>query len=246
MLLALPVGLAALPGCGGGTAAAAATGTTPTPTPAATGTGLSAVTSWASRPAVAASTGQAILVTDVGVNGSIWVSNGQAWVPLATPLTLAHKFSNARMDGTVGANTDVLLDSHTIPAYVLGPMSALRITAAYSFNGSGTANRAPQIKAYFGLGSYASGYYSLLDTRDQFSTQKSFLFNVTLQNKNSLLVNQIRPNDYALGASGNAFASAAIDFTQAVTLGFGALNNASSANAADQQVLEWLSIELIA
>jgi len=248
LMLGVPVGLAALPGCGGGgSAAAAAPEPAPLPVPVPPpASPITSVTSWAGRPSASAASGQAIMVTDVGVNGSIWYSNGTSWLPLATPLTLAHKFSNALMDGSVGANADVLLDSHTIEPYVLGPMSGLRISAAFSFPGGGSANKAPQIKAWFGTGSYAMGFFSLLDTRGQFSTQKSFLFNVTLQNKNSMAANQIRPNDYGIGASANAFGSAALDFTQAVTIGFGALNNSGSANAGDQQLLEWLSIELVA
>ena len=245
LMLGVPAGLAVLPGCGGGGSAAAAT-PSPAPVPAPPASPITTVTSWAGRPAASAASGQAIMVTDIGVNGSIWYSNGTSWLPLATPLTLAHKFSNARMDGSVGANADVLLDSHTIEAYVLGPTSGLRISAAFSFSGGGSANKAPQIKGWFGTGSYASGFFSLLDTRGQFSTQKSFLFNVTLQNKNSMVANQIRPNDYGIGASGNAFGNSALDFTQAVTIGFGALNNSASANAGDEQTLEWLSIELVA
>ena len=241
----LAAGVVALQACGGGGAAAAsspASGVGAGSAPVA----LATVTSWASRPEAAAVTGQAIMVTDVGVNGSIWISNGITWLPLATPLTLVHKFANAQMDGSVGANTDVYLDGITIPAYVLGPMSALRIVAAYSFLGNGTGNRAPRVKAWFGAATYASGFYDLLDTRGQFSTQRSALLEIRLQNKNSMAANQIRPNDYTSGASINAFADAAIDFSQAVSIGFGALNNAASANPADQQRLEWFSVELVA
>ena len=241
----MAAGLVALQGCGGGGSAGAAA------VPAgsvggAAGLTLAAVSSWASRPAASSSTGQAIMVTDVGSNGSIWISNGVSWVPLASPLTLFHRFSNAQMDGTVGANTDVLLDAVVIPAYVLGPMSGLRIVAAYSFPGGGTGDKAPQVKAWFGTGSYAAGFIGLLDTRGQFSTQKSFIFDVRLQNRNALAVNQIRPNDYGSGASGNAFADAAVDFSQNVTIGFGALNNSAAASPADQQRLEWFSVELFA
>lgn len=183
---------------------------------------------------------------DVGVGGSFWYSNGNAWVPLSNPLILAHKFSSARMDATVGQNADVLLDSCMIPAYLLGPSSALRITAAFSFPGSGTASKAPQVKAYFGVGTYASGFTTLLDSRGQFAAQKSFLLNVTLQNRNSMAANQIRPNDYGIGASKNAFANVAIDFTQDVTIAFGALNDSNSVSADDQQVLDWFSIEMLA
>ena len=242
----MAAGLVALQGCGGGGSVAAAAAPASGVAGGGSGMALPTVTSWASRPAASVSTGQAIMVTDVGVNGSIWVSNGVAWVPLATPLTLFHKFSNSQMDGSVGANTDVLLDAVTIPAYVLGPMSGLRIVAAYSFSGSGTGNKAPQVKAYFGLATYAAGFCSLLDSRGQFAAQKSFLLEVGLQNKNSLAANQIRPNDYGIGASINAFADAAVDFSQAVTIGFGALNNAASASPGDQQRLEWFSIELAA
>ena len=207
---------------------------------------ISPVSAWAARPAAVAATGQAVLVPDVGVGGSLWYSNGTAWVPMSNPLILAHKFSNARMNASVGQNSDVLLDSYTIPAYVLGPSSALRITAAFSFPGTGTASKAPQLKAYFGVGTYASGFTTLLDSRGQFATQKSCLLNVTLQNRNSMSANQIRPNDYNIGASMNAFAAVAIDFTQDVTIAFGALNSSTSVSADDQQVLDWFSIEMLA
>ena len=236
----------ALQACGGGGGdAVAAAPAGAASGPAVGGGAVATVTSWAGRPAASASTGQAIMVTDVGVNGSVWVSNGTTWLPLATPLTLFHRFSNAQMDGSLGAGIDVFLDGVTIPAYVLQPMSGLRIAAGYSFPGRGTGGKAPQIKAYFGIATYASGYTSLLDGRGQLTTQKSLLADVRLQNKNALAVNQLRPNDYASGASANAFADAAIDFSQAVTIGFGALNNAASADPNDQQRLEWFSIELV-
>ena len=252
LLWGLPAGLVAVQGCGGGIDANAANAITPaaTVTPAPTAPvaapAISSVRAWAARLDAAAAPGQGILVPDVGVGGSLWYSNGTAWVPVSNPLTLAHKFSNARMDGSVGANTDVLLDSCRIPAYVLGPASALRITAAFSFSGSGSANKAPQIKAWFGAGSYATGFTALLDARGQFANQRSFLFNVTLQNRNSMAQNQIRPNDYGFGASSNAFAVAAVDFSQDVTIGLGALNNASSVSADDQQTLDWFSVEMVA
>ena len=253
LLWGVPAGLVAVQGCGGGSASAATAPATAASAPAgapaappAAAPAIASVSNWAARPEVGAAIGQGILVPDVGVGGSLWYSNGKAWVPVSNPLTLAHKFSNAKMDGSVGANADVLLDSHTIPAYVLGPASALRITAAYSFTGSGTANKAPQVRAWFGVGTYASSATPLLDTRGQFTSQKSFLLNVTLQNRNSMSVNQIRPNDYASGASGNAFGTASIDFSQDVVIGFGALNNSNQVSAEDQQVLDWFSIEMIA
>ena len=120
------------------------------------------------------------------------------------------------------------------------------LVTALSFPGAGTASKAPQVKAYFGVGTYAAGFTTLLDTRGQFATQKSFLLTVTLQNRNSMSSNQIRPNDYTIGASMNAFAAVAIDFTQDVTIAFGALNNSTSVSADDQQVLDWFSIEMLA
>ena len=146
----------------------------------------------------------------------------------------------------MGPFADVFLDSFTLPAYVLGPTSGLRITAAYSFPGGGMASKAPQIRAYVGVGTYASSSTPLLDTRGQFATQATVLLSVTLQNRNAMASNQIRPVDYGLGASPNAFVTSTIDFTQDVTIGFGALNNASSTSPADQQVLEWFSVEMLA
>ncbi len=244
MLLGVPFGLVALQGCGGGTASAA-TVPPPAPAPAPSSGPVTTVGGWAARPAATASTGQTIFVPDVGAAGSLWYSNGSAWLPVSNPLTLARRFSNAGMDASVGASTDVLLDSFTIPAYVLGPSSGLRITAAYSFSGAGSGGKAPQVRAWLGVGSYASGAIALLDARGQITTQDSVLCNVTLQNRNSMASNQIRPIDFVFGASGNAFATSAIDFSQDVTIGFGALNDSSSVSAGNQQVLEWFSVELM-
>ena len=250
LLLGVPFGLVALQGCGGASAAAVpAPAPTPTPSPAPapapSPAPVTSVDGWAARPSAATSAGQTIFVPDVGAAGSLWYSNGSAWIPASNPLTLARRFSNAGMDASVGASADVLLDSFTIPAYVLGAASGLRITAAFSFSGSGSGGKAPQVRAWFGSGSYASAAVALLDTRGQFTTQASALLNVTLQNRNSMASNQIRPIDYGFGASGNAFAVSAIDFTQDVTIGFGALNNSSSISAGDQQVLDWFSVELM-
>ncbi len=248
LLLGVPFGLAALQGCSGASAApASAPAPAPAPAPpAASPAPIGVIGGWAARPSAASATGLAIFVPDVGAGGSLWFSNGSTWVPASNPLTLAHKFSNARMDASVGAFADVLLDSFKIPAYVLGPASGLRITAAYSFPGGGTGSRTPQIRAWFGVGTYAVSATPLFDSRGQFSTQATVLLNVTLQNQNSLSVNQIRPVDYGFGASGNAFTQSAIDFTQDVTIGFGALNNSASVSAADVQVLEWFSVEMLA
>lgn len=242
LLLGVPFGIAALQGCSGATAAPAPA---PAPAPpAASPAPVSVISGWAARPSAQASTGLAIFVPDVGAGGSLWISNGANWVPVSSPLTLAHKFSNARMDASVGPFADVLLDSITIPAYVLGPSAGLRITAAWSFFGAGS--RTPQIRAWFGVGSYALSSTPLFDSRGQFSTQATVLTNVTLQNRNSMSANQLRPIDYGFGVSGNAFQSSTIDFTQAVTIGFGALNNSGSTNPGEQQVLEWFSVEMLA
>ena len=246
LLLGVPFGLAALQGCGGASAAPAPSPTPAPSPPAASPAPVGVIGGWAARPSAAASAGLAIFVPDVGAGGSLWISNGSAWVPASNPLTLAHKFSNASMDASVGAFADVLLDSFTIPAYVLGPASGLRITAAYSFPGGSTSSRTPEIRAYFGVGTYAVSSTPLFDSRGQFSTQATVLLNITLQNQNSMSANQIRPIDYGFGASGNAFTASTIDFTQDVTIGFGALNNSSSVSSADVQVLDWFSVEMLA
>ncbi len=246
LLLGVPFGIAALQGCSGASAAPAPSPTPAPAPPAASSAPVGVIGGWAARPSAASSAGLAIFVPDVGAGGSLWISNGSAWLPASNPLTLAHRFSNARMDASVGAFADVLLDSFTIPAYVLGPTSGLRITAAYSFPGGGTGSRTPQVRAWFGVGTYAVSATPLFDSRGQFSTQATVLLNVTLQNRNSPSVNQIRPVDYGFGASGNAFTASAIDFTQDVTIGLGALNDSASVNPADVQVLEWFSVEMLA
>ena len=248
LLLGVPFGLVALQGCSGAVAAPSASpAPTPSPSPSAVSSPpVGAISGWVARPSPAASSGQVLFVPDVGSTGSLWFSNGTSWIPASNPLTLSHHFSNARMDASVGAQADVLLDSCIIPAYVMGPASGLRITAGYSFPGGGTAGKAPQVRAWFGVGTYASGATALLDTRGQFSNQASALLSVTLQNQNALSVNRLRPIDYGLGVTGNPMQTSAIDFTQDVSIGFGALNDSTSVSPADQQVLEWFSIEMLA
>lgn len=71
---------------------------------------------WATKPAATIGTGVTIFVTDVGINGSIWISNGTTWKP-ASPVIL-HRLLNTTTTSN-GTAEELIALSSLIPAGVL-------------------------------------------------------------------------------------------------------------------------------
>jgi len=94
---------------------------------------LGAGTEWANLPAPADFTGL-LFVNDVGINGSLWRSNGTIWTLVGGACILGQ--SAVAVSCTATTDEEVL-QSFAIPAGVMGVNGALRLTALWTITNSG-------------------------------------------------------------------------------------------------------------
>lgn len=93
------------------------------PLPSATWTGL---------PAASGASGQVYLVTDVGVNGSLWKSDGTEW-RLIFACVLARSTTAVSVTGTTAETTT---DTITVPAGLMGTTRSLTMRAQFTYPAS--------------------------------------------------------------------------------------------------------------
>lgn len=166
----------------------------------------------AALPAAAVGIGSIYLVTDVGLAGSLWRSNGTEWRPLA-PVTLGRGAAQVPHTGDTAEFTAATV---TIPANCMGLNGRLQIKGAWSFTGS-TNTKSARAR----LGGLA-GTAVLLATA---STAANITFNssVTVANRNSAssqitMSNGVGDGQSAFGTT--ALIAPAIDTTTATTVVF--------------------------
>lgn len=100
------------------------------------------VFTWVTKPAATDfPVGTPIWITDVGVGGSRWISNGAGWVPEQGRLLLAANspalnHTGDLVDQTGPSGTDRVL--YTLPADILGPNGVLEIHHLWSYTNSAT------------------------------------------------------------------------------------------------------------
>lgn len=87
-----------------------------------------------------------VFVTDIGINGSEWVSNGTSWRPLNPIVLVAMHEPEITTDASTD-ETDVFV--YNIPAGLLSQSSLLRIYPAWTFPSSATTK---EVKVYVGGG----------------------------------------------------------------------------------------------
>lgn len=90
-------------------------------------------TTWANRPAATIGAGVTIFVTDVGVDGSIWISNGTVWKP--TSIINLHRLVTPVTGGN-GTAEEALIVSNVIPAAVLSIGRVLQVKFLLSKSGT--------------------------------------------------------------------------------------------------------------
>lgn len=88
---------------------------------------------WTNRPSASSTIGELIYITNVGIGGSYWISNGTYWSPLNGEVTLAQ--SGAAIDMT-GASTEQIMATYTLPGGLMTPWSQLEIIVLWSFTNS--------------------------------------------------------------------------------------------------------------
>lgn len=94
------------------------------------------VTTWAARPSAAANTGAMIRVTDIGIAGSLWVSDGVRWNPVGV-ITL---YRNASILVAAADTTEQIMAQVAIPAGLLADGAQIR--TFWSSTKSGTVDAA--------------------------------------------------------------------------------------------------------
>lgn len=88
---------------------------------------------WATLPTASTVTGMTVRVTDVGVGGSFWTSNGTKWYPTATEVLLANDQTTLAITGTA---SEVQTFTLTIPAGMMGANGVLEIVSFFTYTNS--------------------------------------------------------------------------------------------------------------
>lgn len=93
-------------------------------------------TTWAERPSAAEHPWRLFFITDIGVGGSIWISNGYELTPIA-PITLAQNFETVSKSDA--DTTEFTAFTTVIPGGLMGLNRTLEVFPAVSYPSSATA-----------------------------------------------------------------------------------------------------------
>lgn len=183
---------------------------------------------WALLPAAnSVPVGTRYFVSDIGINGSDWYTDGVRWRLVNGRITLFA--DNAARAGTGAASGEFL--TFNIPAGVMGTTGAIEITTLFSANNNANTKTVRAV--------YAGANYMAVAITSAASCQML----TTIRNRTAN--SQIGANGatgvvYGVTAALNVFTSADSAITQPVTL------NWTLANVADTLTLESVRIDLIA
>lgn len=186
---------------------------------------------WANKPsATLYPTGTRIYISDIGMGGSDWVSDGTRWKPLNGRVVLAR---GATQSSVTGTTAETALATVTVPAGAMGLNGQLAITALFSYTSSANA-KTPRVR--FG-GAAGAAFFSTSRTTDALYQQM-----VMIGNRNSAS-SQIGGSQgaSAFGASTGSLMTSSIDTTTDQTVVFSGL----LANSSETITLERYSVELI-
>jgi hypothetical protein len=172
-----------------------------------------ASTTFAALPAAAGASGKVYLVTDVGVAGSLWRSDGTLWRPVH-PVVLGR--SGVAVSHT-GNTSETVLATVAIPANVLGTNRTLEVDAVWSFTGS---TNSKTCRARFGAaGSGASGTI-VLSGATTTAANVSFRGNNRITGRGSTSSQVGAGNVPVTGFGNGAVITPAIDTTAASEIAF--------------------------
>lgn len=91
---------------------------------------------WAAKPSASTLSGYTILITDIGTNGALFVSNGTRWSPLGGQCLVAQSPTTTSVTGTV---TETTLGSFVIPGGLMSANGQLEIKTLWAFTNSANA-----------------------------------------------------------------------------------------------------------
>lgn len=188
------------------------------------------VVTWATLPAASSATGKRYRVSDVGPNGSDWISNGTAWEPVQGIVMLARSAVAASVTGTL---SETALATLTIKAALMGANGQLRITTLWSHTNSAN-NKTLKIR----LGGISGA--TMLDVTNT-TTLSTHMIN-TIRNRNaanSQIANFSIATSFTTNAAVNP--TSAVDTTAAQDL----VLTGTLANTGETITLESYSVELL-
>lgn len=162
---------------------------------------------WANRPSAANNYGMVIEVSNIGTNGSYWVSNGTRWMPMNGDITLANVNSTYSHTGTVAETT---LATVTIPGGVMGTSSRIEVIALFTTTNSANTKT---IKVKFG----GTSYYSVNSTTINAVTTVT---NICNNKSTSSQIGSGGNSSAGIGSATVAAATSSVDTTQDVALTF--------------------------
>lgn len=116
---------------------------------------------WTNRPSASSVIGELIYITNVGIGGSYWISNGTYWSPLNGEVTLAQSGAAYPM---TGAATEQVMATYTLPGGLMSANGQLEITHFWNVTNSAN-NKTVRVK-HSAVGGGISGdtYYSCTQT----------------------------------------------------------------------------------
>lgn len=88
---------------------------------------------WVNRPNAADYVNEMIFASDIGANGTYFMSTGSYWVPVGGEAVLAKSGASASFTGAVGEQSIV---SYTLPGGLMTPWSQLEIIILWSYTNS--------------------------------------------------------------------------------------------------------------
>jgi hypothetical protein len=195
-------------------------------------------TTWANRPANPQDyTGIIIQVSDVGLGGSLFISNGTLWVPVATVVLARSAVAIANSSSTNGAEFNFA--PVTIPAGLMGLNGTIEVEALYTFTGS--TNSKSAIIRHSTVSADGTGT-AIINSATTTAGDVSFRAKSALHNRN-LANSQVLPATAHLvsGFSSGAKQAPTIDTAAVSYINF----NGNKALGSETETLEWYEVRLI-
>jgi hypothetical protein len=192
---------------------------------------------WTGRPSATGMTGRPIEITDIGIGGSIWISDGTNWKP-AAPIVIQRgnvQIANSN-DATAHLFVGVL-----VPGGTLGLNGSLFVDTYWTFTGS-TNSKTPQIRLH--TASAATGGTAYITPAITTGTVVADRLQTTIKNRNSAS-SQVGPAAALFGGTGTT--TSAVPVTSSIDTSSDTYVNivGTMASGAETMNLEFYEVRLV-
>lgn len=136
---------------------------------------------WANRPEASSAKGEVYYFTDIGPNGSYWISNGEFWSPVNGEVTL---FSSGVETSITGTLLETTIAAYTLPGGIMSKIGSIDLYVLFSSTNSANSKtlrvRHSDVGSIAGIQYYNTGF-STISSIQAFCSIKSN--NSTIQQK---------------------------------------------------------------